>query len=71
MVLLIQYNRPYNSYKYKCKNNLIESTGENNTSILFIRGGFTTPLTSQVIGVDFNSEREKSDKFCSEALISA
>ena len=33
--------------------------------------GFTTPLTSQVISVAFYSEREKSDKFCSEALISA
>ena len=33
--------------------------------------GFTTLLTSQVISVAFYSEREKSDKFCSEALISA
>ena len=32
---------------------------------------FTTLLTSQVIIVAFYSEREKSDKFCSEALISA
>ena len=32
--------------------------------------GFTTLLTSQVISVAFYSEREKSDKFCSEALIS-
>ena len=32
--------------------------------------GFTTLLTTQVISVDFYSEREKSDKFCSEALIS-
>ena len=32
---------------------------------------FTTLLTSQVIGVAFYSEREKSDKFCSQALISA
>ena len=32
---------------------------------------FTTLLTSQVISVAFYSEREKSDKFCSEALISA
>ena len=31
--------------------------------------GFTTPLTSQVISVAFYSEREKSDKFCSDALI--
>ena len=28
-------------------------------------------LTSQVISVAFYSEREKSDKFCSEVLISA
>ena len=33
--------------------------------------GFTTHLTSQVIRVAFYSERVKSDKFCSEALISA
>ena len=33
--------------------------------------GFTTPLTSQVVSVAFYCEREKSDKFCSEALISA
>ena len=33
--------------------------------------GLTTLITSQVIGVAFYSEREKSDKFCSEALISA
>ena len=32
---------------------------------------FTTLLTSRVISVAFYSEREKSDKFCSEALISA
>ena len=33
--------------------------------------GFTTLLTSQVISVAFYSEREKSDKFCSQTLISA
>ena len=33
--------------------------------------GFTTLLTTQVISVAFYSEREKSGKFCSEALISA
>ena len=33
--------------------------------------GFTTLLTSQVISMAFYSEREKSDKFCSEALILA
>ena len=32
--------------------------------------GFTTLLISQVISVAFYSERETSDKFCSEALIS-
>ena len=31
--------------------------------------GFTTLLTSQVISVAFYSEREKSDKCCSEAVI--
>ena len=30
---------------------------------------FTTLLTSRIISVAFYSEREKSDKFCSEALI--
>ena len=34
-------------------------------------GFLTTVLTSQVISIAFYSEREKSDKFCSEALISA
>ena len=33
--------------------------------------GFTTLLTSQVISVAFHSEREKSVKICSDALISA
>ena len=33
--------------------------------------GFTTLLPSQVISVAFYSERGKSDKFCSEALISS
>ena len=33
--------------------------------------GFTTLLTSQVISGAFYSERERSDRFCSEALISA
>ena len=33
--------------------------------------GLTMILTSQVISVAFYSEREKSDKFCSEDLISA
>ena len=32
---------------------------------------FTTLLTSQIISVVFYSEREISDKFCSESLISA
>ena len=31
--------------------------------------GFMTLLTSQVISIAFYSEREKSDKFCSKALI--
>ena len=33
--------------------------------------GLATLLISQVIRVAFYSEREKADKFCSEALISA
>ena len=33
--------------------------------------GFRTLLTAQAISVDLNSVREKSDKFCSEHLISA
>ena len=33
--------------------------------------GFTTLVTSQVISVAFYSERENSDNFYSEALISA
>ena len=33
--------------------------------------GVATLLTSQVISVAFYSERKKSDKFCSETLISA
>ena len=33
--------------------------------------GFTTLSKSQVISVAFYSDREKSDNFCSEALISA
>ena len=37
---------------------------------LFIVLSFTTLLTSQAISVAFYGEREKSDQFCSEALIS-
>ena len=33
--------------------------------------GFTTLLTYQIISVAFYSEREKSDKFCSESLTPA
>ena len=39
--------------------------------VVVVDFGFTSLLTSQVISVAFYSEREKSDKFCSEALISA
>ena len=39
--------------------------------IVVVNLGFTTLLTSQVISVASYNEREKSDKFCSEALISA
>ena len=41
------------------------------TFILVVDLGFTTLLTSQVISVVFYFEHEMSDKFCSEALISA
>ena len=41
------------------------------TMSLLVYLGFTTLLTSQVIYVAFYSEREKSENFCSEALISA
>ena len=40
-------------------------------AVVVVDLGFTTLLTSQVISVAFYREREKSDKFCSEALISA
>ena len=33
-------------------------------SVAVVDLGFTTLLTSQVIGVAFYSEREKFDKFC-------
>ena len=39
--------------------------------VVVVDFGLTTLLTSQVISGAFNSEREKSDKFCLEALISA
>ena len=39
--------------------------------VVVVDWGFTTLLTSQVISVAFYIEREKSDKFFSEALISA
>ena len=40
-------------------------------AVVLVVLGFTTFVTSQVICVAFYSEREKSDEFCSEALISA
>ena len=39
--------------------------------LVVVDWGFTMLLTSQVISFAFYSERERSDKFCSEALISA
>ena len=41
------------------------------TKAVVVDLGFTTLLTSQVISMTFYSEREKSDKFCSEVLVSA
>ena len=40
-------------------------------AVVVVDLGFTSLLTSQTISVAFYSEHEKSDKFCSEALISA
>ena len=40
-------------------------------SVVVVVLDFTMHLTSQVISIAFYSEREKSDKFCSEALIAA
>ena len=37
--------------------------------VVVVVWGFTTLVTSQVIGVTFYSEREKSDKFCSETWV--
>ena len=42
-----------------------------NMVLVVVDLGLTTLLTSQVISIAFYSEREKSDKFFSEALISA
>ena len=39
--------------------------------LLVVEWGFATLLTFQVISVAFYSERKESDKFCSEAVISA
>ena len=44
---------------------------QSDSNVVVVGLGFTTLLTSQVVSVAFYSEREKSDKFCSEALISA
>ena len=41
------------------------------STVVVIGLDFTTLLTSQVISVAFYSDREKSDRFCSEALVSA
>ena len=37
--------------------------------VVVVVWGFTTLLTSQVISVASDIEREKADRFCSEALI--
>ena len=42
---------------------------EPNAIVVYL--GFTMLLISQVISIAFYSEREKSNRFCSEALISA
>ena len=39
------------------------------TFLVVVDLGFTTLLTSQVISVAIYNDTEKSDKFCSEALI--
>ena len=43
----------------------------NSQVVVVVVLGFKMLLTSQVISVTFYSEHEKTDKFCSEALISA
>ena len=51
---------------------LNHSHGDNlGSHVVVVVLGFTTLLTSQIISVAFYIEHEKSDKFCSEALISA
>ena len=45
--------------------------GRDTSGLYTVLLGFTTLLTSKFISVAFSSEREKPDKFCSEALISA
>ena len=44
---------------------------EHSIIVIVVDLAFTMLLTSQVISIAFYSEREKSDKFCSEAPISA
>ena len=49
----------------------ISTCSEAISSRIVVGLGFTMLLTSQVISIAFYSEREKSAKFCSEALILA
>ena len=56
-------------YSYKWNTGLVAISRDSIDSSN--RFGFYEALISLVISVAFYSEREKSDKFCSEALISA
>ena len=46
-----------------------EGFGPHQRSVVVVNLGFPTLLTSQVISLAFYTEREKSGKFCSEAVI--
>ena len=65
------FARLYTMLQLKFMNNLDFHLWKRRELVLVVDLGFTMQLTSQVISVAFYSEREKSDKFCSEALISA
>ena len=56
---------------YHCYSKAIDDVAVVVVVVVLVDLGFTTLLTYQVIRVAVYSEREKSDKFCSEALISA
>ena len=76
IAVVIKWHRDLPSFYSKWWGNLNVPRANISTLIIIIAAvvvdsGFMTLLTSQVISVAFYNEREKSDKFCSEALISA